>query len=451
VIVLDNVDRIQAPPRDVFYREYVLPRKPVIITDLFDAQPIRAINTLAAARRELGQLDLEVQPNYVKMLLQELVDFEKHHLPLIDYLDLLEADPTTPAVCTEYETPPALLRLMGYPDYCKLLDEQDVLPTMFVAGAGNFAHLHYDGDQRNVLMYQVFGVKRYAIIEPREAWKLDQLVDPRIQRTSALFLQNLSEADRLAFFRYVNAYDCLLYPGETLLMPMMAWHYVDYVDTSLSASYRLGRNRFNRMLAETVPITSPYLQHLAIKLADERDEEACAAIARRVSAVREAPYADEHARALALDRLCLTLNDELHPEAARAVYTLHDAEARRLLIRQDEAPAAATGSAPAREADVPAPPSWELANRPSLARDVRVLAGVGGADGPSDTLYLSRGETLEAEVVYDPAAPWVFDVLQCLGRERPTPTVGQLAARCGIEPAAVGGLLTQLYQRGWLA
>jgi lysine-specific demethylase 8 len=446
MIVLDNVDRIEAPPRDVFYREYVLPRKPVILTNLFDDLPIRAIDTLAAARRELAQLDLEVQPNYVKMLLGEPVDFGRHHLPLADYLDLVETDPATPAVCTEYETPPELLRLMGYPDYCKLLDEHDVLPTMFVGGAGNFAHLHYDGDQRNVLMYQVFGVKRYAIIDPREAWKLDQFLDPRIQRTSTILLQNLSEEDRAAFFRYVNAYDCLLNPGETLFMPMMAWHYIDYIDTSLSASYRLGRNRYNKLLAESVPIPSPYLQNLAIKLADDRDEETCAAIMARVEAACQVPYADEHTRALALDRLCLELYDELFPDAARAIYTVHDAERRAQLVRQAE-----TESAPAPEADASAPPSWELADRPALAPDVRVLAAVSAADGPSDALYLARGATLEAELAFDPTAPWAFEVLQCLGREHPSPTVGELAARCQVEPAALRGLLDQLYELGCVA
>jgi len=259
MIVLDNVERIEAPPRDVFYREYVLPRRPVILTNLFDDQPIRAIDTLAAARRELGQLDLEVQPNYVKALLGEPASFTKRHLPLADYLDLLDADPATPAVCTEYQTPAELLRLMGYPDYCKLLDEQDVLPTMFVAGAGNFAHMHYDGDQRNVLMYQVFGVKRYAIIDPREAWKLDQLVDPRIQRTSALFLQNLSEADRAQFFRYVNAHDCLLYPGETLFMPMMAWHYVLIRGRTREGCFRAFRHNNWVGLAVFAGIVAAYL------------------------------------------------------------------------------------------------------------------------------------------------------------------------------------------------
>jgi hypothetical protein len=166
----------------------------------------------------------------------------------------------------------------------------------------------------------------------------------------------------------------------------------------------------------------------------------------RVEAACQVPYADEHTRALALDRLCLELYDELFPDAARAIYTVHDAERRAQLVRQAE-----TESAPAPEADASAPPSWELADRPALAPDVRVLAAVSAADGPSDALYLARGATLEAELAFDPTAPWAFEVLQCLGREHPSPTVGELAARCQVEPAALRGLLDQLYELGCVA
>src|SRR5262249_43897533 len=159
----------------------------------------------------------------------------------------------------------------------------------------------------------------------------------------------------------------------------------------------------------------PYLQNLAIKLADERDEATSAAVVARLEEACQVPYADDHTRALALDRLCLDLYDDLFPGAARAIYTVHDAERRALVVGRAETTAAEPEGTPAPEAA--APPSWSLSDRPVLAEDVRVLAAVGAADGPSEALYLARGETLEAEVAFEQATPWVFDVLQCLGRE----------------------------------
>ncbi|MEH2072982.1 MAG: hypothetical protein V7K57_00945 [Nostoc sp.] len=35
-MILDNIDRIEAPPADVFYQEYILPQRPAIVTNMFD-------------------------------------------------------------------------------------------------------------------------------------------------------------------------------------------------------------------------------------------------------------------------------------------------------------------------------------------------------------------------------------------------------------------------------
>ena len=38
--------------------------------------------------------------------------------------------------------------------------------NVFIAGRGNKAHIHYDGDQRQVLLYQVFGRKEVILLPP---------------------------------------------------------------------------------------------------------------------------------------------------------------------------------------------------------------------------------------------------------------------------------------------
>ncbi|MEH2092145.1 hypothetical protein [Nostoc sp.] len=45
-MILDNIDRIEAPPADVFYQEYILPQRPAIITNMFDNSSLRQMDTL---------------------------------------------------------------------------------------------------------------------------------------------------------------------------------------------------------------------------------------------------------------------------------------------------------------------------------------------------------------------------------------------------------------------
>jgi hypothetical protein len=57
-MILNNIPRISAPTAECFYRDYILPGRPVIITDLFDNKPIRAVDTVAHACRAMGDVEL---------------------------------------------------------------------------------------------------------------------------------------------------------------------------------------------------------------------------------------------------------------------------------------------------------------------------------------------------------------------------------------------------------
>lgn len=141
-------------------------------------------------------------------------------------------------------------------------DPDDFWSFIFIAAAGNVAHLHYDGDLNHALLYQVFGVKRVILFPVQAARKLAPLLN-----YASVMLEHFTEEDKAAFIRYAGGYDCLLYPGETLYLPATMWHYMEYTDLCMSFNLRWGRNPYTRFLSQHLE-TDLYLQGIAAKMID---------------------------------------------------------------------------------------------------------------------------------------------------------------------------------------
>lgn len=333
-MVLDNVPRISAPAPDVLLRDWVRPAVPVIFTDLFDSAPLRPVDTLAQARAVLADIPLEVQPNYLTFL-ETGRRGEPRPMKLGAYLDHAAQHPSTRELCVEFPTPAPLAALLPPPACAELADLTDSVSATFLANAGNYNHLHFDDDQRHVLLYQAFGNKRFSLISPDHGRKLDAflLFDPKLRSALAalpardangrVYLQTVpSEAERDAFLRYAGASDCILRPGETLFMPALYWHYVEYCDTALSVTYRLGRNRLNRALSALFPQPTVILQAVAARLTDEpRFAHEHPALHADLTQLLDSHAPPEHVQPL-LDRAFAALTgDSAHSvRAARELY-----------------------------------------------------------------------------------------------------------------------------------
>nr|UXE46062.1 hypothetical protein Hi04_10k_c5591_00002 [uncultured bacterium] len=279
-MVLENVPRIRAPSAERFFSDWVRPALPVILTDLFDTTPLRRVDTLDRARRELARVPLLIQPNYLSFL-ETGSRGDAREMSLCEYLEQVERDPNTRDLCVEFASPEALRAELPAPAYAELEAPDDVVSATFLANAGNYNHLHFDDDQRHVLLYQVFGTKRFSVISPEHGRKLDAFLvfDPALRRAVAqtpardangrVYLHTFpGEAAKEAFLAYAGAADCTLRAGETLFMPALAWHYVEYLETSLSVTFRLGRHPLSRGLSETFAMPSVLVQELGSRLAN---------------------------------------------------------------------------------------------------------------------------------------------------------------------------------------
>jgi hypothetical protein len=326
---LDNVERVASLTPDELDRRYVRRGVPVILTDMFDGAPVERLADPAVAVSELGDLRLPVRINPIPEYLHGRPAPRVRTTSFADFYDDLAVG-ASDEFCIEHDTPEPLLAYVPEPDHLGVNDPGDGWAShMFLAGPGRSTHLHFDVDMRANLTHQVFGRKRFVLVDPRQVRKLAPGAPPEACYASALHLDHFSPADLDAFLRYVDAWDCVLEPGETLLTPATTWHYIEYLDVALSVTLRMSRNRYLQFLAEALPTMSVEVQALAGCFRDEDAIGLAEADAfARLHAEVTRPRRSLRARAAAVDRLCVQLCEELDLPVAQSPYHLADIRRR---------------------------------------------------------------------------------------------------------------------------
>ena len=278
------IQRISMPDDAVFLREYVSKRTPVIITDLFDGQAIRQIKSVQDAANAFGAAKLRVQPEYVVAAESNLQTAEQI-LTFDEYWHFVRHNPSTSLMCSEYEIPAPIMALFELPTVCRARDlgeseyfslprkygDHDLFANVFIGNRGNRAHLHYDGDHRQVFLYQVFGRKEVILFQPESGINLRPL--DCLIGFSGIFLELMDEDERKSFVDANNGYYAVLQPGETVYLPMLIWHYLGYSDDAMSFNIRFGRNRCGRFLCADNLHRDYYIQNFAAQLGGSVDNE----------------------------------------------------------------------------------------------------------------------------------------------------------------------------------
>lgn len=281
---LRSVQTVLASARSDLDKEWIANRRPVVIKGLFARQPIGGLSTPARVRAALGAMPVQVVSEYFKDFLKTKSMFSTIRRPstLGRYLDLLDRDPSSPMVVTEMPTPSDIAALLTVPAICGYRLGADgtkdgIASEIFVAGRRNVAHLHFDWDHRHVLLHQVFGRKRICLIPPEKASILNPILN-----TSLVSIELMSHAERSRFLDYVNGVETVLYPGDTIYIPPLMWHFVEYVDLGMSIGLRFGRGREGRVLQERFH-PNMHLQNIAWKgFQDERPKGNAARYFRKI-------------------------------------------------------------------------------------------------------------------------------------------------------------------------
>ena len=248
---LDNVPRVGDLSREQILTEHAYRGRPVILTDAF-ARPPRDVvgGTLEEVVRTFADVRLPFRPEYGALLTTSL---RRGPLPegtpsaveatLAEYWEMVAADPDTPVMCAEEATPPAIAETVGVPRAAT--GDEDMRSTLFIGNAGNVAPIHFDGDCRHVLLHQLFGRKLVVMLPVEAARALRSVVN-----FSTLLLRGLDDEERRRIVRKLGGWECVLAPGETVLMPALIWHGVVYLDDGMSVNVRFGRHRRHRFVSE---------------------------------------------------------------------------------------------------------------------------------------------------------------------------------------------------------
>jgi ribosomal protein L16 Arg81 hydroxylase len=104
-------------------------------------------------------------------------------------------------------------------------------------------------------------------------------------------MERMSDAERHRFMLYGEAWDTVLGPGETLYMPPLIWHHLDYTDFGLSINFRFAPSKRLGFLSELLP--ELHLQNVAARLLQLEmsgdDPEALDAAAQRLRRAMSQP------------------------------------------------------------------------------------------------------------------------------------------------------------------
>jgi hypothetical protein len=321
------IERITRPDDEILLREYIHQHRPVIVTDFFRGEPIRAIDSLQKARREFGHVRLMVQREYSAAEVNNQRGKTFQPMTFDEYWEVVRADPTTEMCCTEYEIPARVLAQYDLPSVCLGRDlddaeilslprkygDHDLLGNVFIANRGNKAHLHYDADQRHVLLYQVFGRKEVILFPTRSGWKLR----PRELgiNFSGHYLEHMTREQKLQLVAEAGGYFGVLEPGDAVYFPMLMWHYLEYIEDGMSFNVRFGRSKYGRFLSADNFHFDHYTQNLASCFTHQAAEDPrLAVVLETIIAAYTEPAQDQRQKVKSMRALFKRLCEEICPE-----------------------------------------------------------------------------------------------------------------------------------------
>ncbi len=230
---LAPIERISGLTRREFEEDYLKKSKPVIFTDLADSWEATEKWTFDWLRSNYGHLEVPLYDN----------DFRKpgkHYLtpkitkPFGEYLDIIEEGPTELRMFLYniFKHAPELGRDFTMPTVTDGWLEK--FPMMFFGGQGARVDLHYDLDCAAIFITQFQRKKKIILFSPEQAPCLYQ---------HPFTVQSEVRMDKPDFTKHpalekANGFECIVEHGETLFMPSLWWHYMNYVEGGFSLSLR---------------------------------------------------------------------------------------------------------------------------------------------------------------------------------------------------------------------
>lgn len=233
---LSQVDRrSNLSPRE-FKREYLRPRRPVVITDAAEHWEARHLWTFEFFREHCGSTPVilyrydrenEYTPgDVIEMTLGEYIDgVTTHSLEEFPYYlrDNWRLFHAYPELMRHHDVPPYFF------DWFRLLPPfmRMPYPRIFVGPKGAITPLHTDVWQTHAWLTQIVGRKRWLLFEPSQA---QCLYDYSVRCEAPDY-----EAHPL--YREAKPLEAIIGPGDTIWVPSNWAHWVQSLDAGISLTY----------------------------------------------------------------------------------------------------------------------------------------------------------------------------------------------------------------------
>jgi hypothetical protein len=223
-------------PYDAFLREYVVPRRPVVIKDAVPSWPALRKWTPEFFKKHFPTRPVRV--SYEKsMAFGEFIDrvlastreqpgpymyrlFLHEHLPEV----LGDLVPQNPFAFPGRYASPLMLKYYRRPDgFLKLL----------IGGAGGrFPVMHYDGDESHAAITEIYGEKEFILYSPADTRCL--YPNPARANHSLVDDPHEQDLDRFPMLSKARQHRTLLGPGDTVFVPYGWWHAARTLTPSIS-------------------------------------------------------------------------------------------------------------------------------------------------------------------------------------------------------------------------
>ncbi|MCD6018305.1 MAG: cupin-like protein [Bacteroidetes bacterium] len=230
-----KIDTVENIYTEQFNRIYFKTQKPVVIKGLSRNTEAAKKWSLTYFKETLGDVIVDVYDNGNTESAKSAFTVPDLKMKFSEYLDILAKNEHTNLRIFLFDLFKYDARLKkDFPCPSLFKGMLDNIGHMFFGGKNTTVRIHYDIDMSNVLHTHFGGRKRVVLIAPEYSTFLYCLP----LNTYSLIDPDKPDYKRYPALKYVKGYDFILEPGDSLFMPSGYWHYMTYLESSFSVSYR---------------------------------------------------------------------------------------------------------------------------------------------------------------------------------------------------------------------
>lgn len=232
---LSPVQKIKNISSEDFLNTYLKRTKPIILKDFVDPEsPAFKKWNYEYFKEIAGEHKVNIYGSEIESL-DRVASKPIGQSTFSKYLDLITSSPTEHRLFlfNLLSIKPELKNDIHYNDVTKGKIIK-WLPFMFFGGEGSITRNHVDIDMSHVFITQFQGIKRIWLFP----WEQSDLMYKLPYNFHSII--NIKEPDYEEFpgLKYLNGYEAVIKPGETLYIPSGWWHYIQYETEGYSVSIR---------------------------------------------------------------------------------------------------------------------------------------------------------------------------------------------------------------------